>query len=225
MHPCTRARKTVNVPPVDTQFLTFLSFTALLVVTPGATTAVVVQNALVGGRQAGLAAAVGAALANTSHAAAAGFGLAVVFSRWPWAMTVLRLSGASYLAWLGLRSVYRVIKHQDGGVRFGPGGATSADERSQAGSFRQGLTVNLLNPAIATFYLVVVPSFLRPGAPRWYFALFAAAHILMALFCHGAWAIALDQLRRWFRPPIARRLLEGATGAALIALAIRVLIR
>jgi threonine/homoserine/homoserine lactone efflux protein len=210
---------------VDALFLTFLSFPALLVVTPGATTAVVVRNALAGGRQAGLAAAVGAAFANASHATAAGFGLAVVFSRWPGAMTVLRLSGASYLAWLGLRSVYRVIKHQDGGVRLGKGGTSTADDMSHTGSFRQGLTVNLLNPAIATFYLVVVPSFLRADAPRWYFALFATAHVLMALFCHGAWAIALDQLRKWFHPPLARRVLEGATGAALIALAIRVLIR
>ena len=92
------------------------------------------------------------------------------------------------------------------------------------GSLRQGLMVNILNPAIATFYLVVVPSFLAAGAPRWSFAALAATHILMALVCHSAWALGLDTLRRFFQPPLARRLLEAATGVALIGLAIRVLV-
>ena len=45
----------------------------------------------------------------------------------------------------------------------------------------------------------------------------------MAFACHGVWAVALDSLRRLFRPPMARRVLEGATGVALIGLAVRVL--
>jgi threonine/homoserine/homoserine lactone efflux protein len=210
---------------VDAQFLAFLSFTAILVVTPGSTTAVVVRNALAGGRQAGLAAAAGAAVGNASHAAAAGLGLAVLFSRSPLAMTALRVGGAAYLAWLGSRSVYRTFKHHDGGLPFAAEVRAARDEADYRGSFRQGLTANLLNPPIITFYLVVVPSFLGAGAPPWYFALFAAVHILMALFCHGAWAVALAQLRRLFRSASARRLLEGATGLALIALAVRVLTR
>ena len=212
---------------MDGQLLAFVSFTAILVLTPGSTTAVVVRSALSGGRNAGLAAAAGAAMGNAFHATAAGLGLAVIFSRRPLALTLLTFSGAAYLAWLGIRSVYRVVKHPDGGLRVIAEAPAWSDARrgQRAISFRQGLAVNLLNPAIATFYLVVVPSFLRAGAPRWYFALLAGLHILMAFVCHGAWALALDQLRRLFRPPIARRLLEGATGVALIALAIRVIWR
>jgi threonine/homoserine/homoserine lactone efflux protein len=208
---------------VDAQFVAFVSFTAVLVLTPGSTTAVVVRNALHGGRKAGLAAATGAALGNTSHAIAAGLGLAMVFSRWPWAMRVLSLAGAAYLAWLGWRSIHRVWKYPDGGLRLPHGAASSSDDDDQHGSFRQGLAVNLLNPAIATFYLVVLPSFLHAGSPRSQFAGFAAVHIVMAFVCHGAWAVGLDRLRRVFHPPLARRALEAATGIALIALAIRVL--
>ena len=209
---------------MDPQFLAYLSFTAILVLTPGSTTAVVVRNALAGGTKAGLAAAVGAAVGNTSHATAAGLGLAVVFSRSPWALTAIRFAGAAFLAWLGMRSVYRVWRHADGGIPLLTESST-ADTRSHHGSFRQGLAVNLLNPAIATFYLVVLPSFLRAGAPRSYFALLAAVHIVMALICHGAWVIAFEQLRRLLRPAAARRALEAATGLALIALALRVIWR
>jgi threonine/homoserine/homoserine lactone efflux protein len=184
---------------------------------------VVVRNTLVGGRTAGLAAAAGAALGNTSHATAAGLGLAVVFARWPVALAALRIAGAVFLAWLGARSVYRVMKHPDGGMRILT--ATEAESRSNRtnGSFRQGLAINLLNPSIATFYLVVVPSFLPAAAPRWYFAALAAMHVAIAFACHGMWAVALDKLRQLFRAPMARRVLEGVTGLALLGLATRIL--
>jgi threonine/homoserine/homoserine lactone efflux protein len=212
----------VIVSPLDPLFAAYVTFTLILVVTPGSTTAVIVRNTLHGGRAAGLAAALGAAAGNTTHATAAALGLAVVFSRWPLALIALRVSGGCYLAWLGAKSVYNVTQHADGGLKM-----LSVEEATvsfqRRGSFRQGLTVNLLNPAIATFYLVVVPSFLPAAAPRWYFAALAAIHIGSALTCHGIWAVALDKLRSAFAPPVARRILEGATGVALLALAARIL--
>ena len=209
---------------MDPLFIAYVSFTAVLVLTPGSTTAVIVRNTLMGGRLAGFKAAMGAAIGNTSHATAAGLGLAVVFTRWPMAMSALRVCGAIYLGWLGVRSVYRVVKHPDGGLQLlNPAEGDAGTRHERGTSFRQGLAVNLLNPAIATFYLVVVPSFLPAGAPSWYFAGLAAVHVAMAFVCHGLWAIALDRVRRLLTRPAARRWLEGATGVALIALAIHVL--
>jgi threonine/homoserine/homoserine lactone efflux protein len=214
----------IIVRTVDSTLLTYLTFTFLLAVTPGSTTAVVVRNTLIGGRAAGLAAAAGAALGNTSHATAAGLGLAVIFARWPLALAGLRIAGAVFLAWLGARSVYRVVKHPDGGMRILAANEPPSSGKPTDGSFRQGLAINLLNPSIATFYLVVVPSFLPAAAPRWYFAVLAAMHVAIAFACHGMWAVALDKLRQLFRAPLARRVLEGVTGLALLWLATRILI-
>jgi threonine/homoserine/homoserine lactone efflux protein len=209
---------------VDSQLLAYLGLTAVLVLTPGSTTAVVVRNTLNGGKRAGLAATVGAAVANTSHAAAAALGVALIVARWPYAMAALSFAGAGFLAWLGMRSLYNVIKYPDGGLKMSD---LPEDDRGKKhdGSFREGLAVNLLNPAIATFYLVVIPSFQPSNSSRWYFAGLAAVHIGMALVCHGAWAFGLHHIRRWLRAPMARRLLEAATGTALIALAIRIVFR
>lgn len=209
---------------MDSTLLAYLTFTFLLAVTPGSTTAVVVRNTLIGGRAAGLTAAAGAALGNTSHATAAGLGLAVIFARWPLALAGLRIAGAVFLAWLGARSVYRMVKHPDGGMQILAGNEPASSGRPTDGSFRQGLAINLLNPSIATFYLVVVPSFLPAAAPRWYFAALAAMHVAIAFVCHGMWAVALDKLRQLFRAPLARRVLEGVTGLALLGLATRILI-
>lgn len=211
---------------MDPLLVAYVTFTFVLVITPGSTTAVVVRDTLAGGRTAGLAAATGAAVANTSYATAAGLGLAVVFARWPLALTVVRVAGAFYLAWLGAVSVCNVARHPDGGIRLmSSGEARPSSTEERGASFRQGLAVNLLNPAIVTFYLVVVPSFLPAKAPRWSFAALAAMHVVMAFTCHGVWALALDRLRQLLRPPLARRTLEGASGVALIGLAIRVLLQ
>ena len=219
----------------------YLTFTFILAVTPGSTTAVVVRNTLAGGRAAGFVTAAGAALGNTSQAAAAGLGLAVLFARFPSALVALRVLGAAYLAWLGASGIWKVIRGREGTLRVLAAGERPvlsgrqrvegqrvegplSREEHHAG-FREGLTVNLLNPAISTFYLVVVPSFLPAGAPRWYYVALASIHIAIAFLCHGFWALAFDRLREFFRVPAARRTLEVATGLAMIGLAIRVLLR
>jgi threonine/homoserine/homoserine lactone efflux protein len=214
------------VQAMDPLLVAYVSFTAVLILTPGSTTAVVVRHTLIGGRLAGFAAGIGAAVGNTSHATAAGFGLAVVFARWPLAMATLRVCGAIYLASLGLRSMYRVVGHADGGLPLltTVRDANAGEPHERGASFRQGFTVNLLNPAIATFYLVVVPSFLPADAPAGLFAALAAVHITIALACHSLWALAFGSVRRVFARPRARRLLEAATGVALIVLAFRVLV-
>lgn len=213
--------------------LAYLTFTAILVVTPGATTAVVVRNTLRGGRAAGLASAVGAALANSTHATLAGLGLAVLFTQWPAGLVAVRVAGAVYLAWLGAQSLWTAFHLLDGGLSFESGDVRRGAEapapgesplRTDARGFREGLAINLANPAIITFYLAIVPSFIPPGAPRSYFVMLAACHVVMALACHSMWAIALHAVRRWFAAPGARRALTATTGLALIYLAVRVVI-
>lgn len=202
--------------------LAYLAFTFVLAATPGATTAVVVRSTIAGGRVAGFSAAAGAAVANSSQAAAAGLGMAVLLARFPGVLALLRVAGAMYLAWLGLSSLWRLARPREAAT-----GEFARDAIEQAtlhrASFRQGLTVNLLNPAISTFYLVVVPSFVPLSAPPWYYAMLAAMHVAIAFTCHGVWAMAFDRLRNWLRGPAAHRALDGLTGAALLGLAARVL--
>jgi threonine/homoserine/homoserine lactone efflux protein len=199
--------------------LAYLAVTGLLVITPGSTTAVVVRNTVRAGRAAGIAAAVGAAAANTTHAVAAGLGLGLLLTRWPMTLTLVRVGGAAYLAWLGVTSVRRALVSH-GPVALGEDGALSGTD-ARRGGFRQGLAVNMLNPAIATFYLVIVPSFVGSTADPTNFATLAAIHVAMALVCHVLWATGFHRLRRVLRAPGARRLLEGATGVALLGLAAR----
>lgn len=213
---------------MDSQLLAYLAFTTVLVLTPGATTAVVVRNVLEGGRPRGFAVAVGAAIANSTYAAVAAFGLAAVLARMPAAFIALKFAGAGYLALLGVRGIWNAWRGPGASM---PGALEPPGDplltRSSASTARtgisQGLVTNLLNPAIATFYLTAVPSFLPvPGMLQRRFALYAVIHVTMAFCYHCTWVLALDALRRVWARPAARRALETLTGMALLALALRV---
>ena len=173
---------------VSSLYLAFLAVTAVFVVTPGSTTAVVVRNTLAGGHRAGLSAALGAAVANSTHATLAGLGLWVLVGRWPALLDAIRAAGAAYLAWLGLQSLMRALRARPSRTVAQSDAVPPLEHRS---SFIEGITVNLLNPAIISFYVAVVPTFMPPSPPRGYFALLAASHVSMALICHSGWASRL----------------------------------
>ena len=180
----------------------------------------VIRHVLRGGRPAGLAAATGIAVANTTWAAAAALGITAILSRAPLVFAVIRFGGAAYLAVLGVRALARAWTPSKEVVPApAPGGRTGPDIGS---AFRDGVAVNLLNPPVATFYLVVVPSFLAAPVPG-RFAMLAAIHVGLALLCHVAWAIGFDALRTLWARPAARRGIDAVVGLALLALALRML--
>jgi len=214
----------VILPGLDPSFFAYLSFTFILVVTPGSTTAVVVRNTLEGGRRAGYVTALGAAAANTTIAIACGLGLSVLLAIWPGSLDAIKLAGALFLAYLGASSLWRAWHRADGGIRMTLD-PEAAPRRSHAGAyFGDGLAINLLSPVIISFYLSVVPSFIPAGASRLYYPLLASSHVGLALLCHAAWSTGLDAMRRWFIAPWTRRALQAATGVALIGLGARVVL-
>lgn len=208
---------------LDASYFAYLTFTFVLVVTPGSTTAVVVRNTLEGGRRAGYATAFGAALANATIAIACGLGLSVLLAYWPSSIDAIRIGGAVFLAWLGAASLLRAWQKPDGGIRLSLDPGEARTRLHAAAYVGDGLVINLLSPIIISFYLSVVPSFIPAGASRLYYSMLAASHVTMAFLCHSMWATGLDAMRRWFVAPWTRRALQAGTGLALLALAARVI--
>jgi len=208
----------------DQSFLAYVTFTLVLVATPGSTTAVVVRNTLIGGRRAGYLTALGAALANSTIAIACGLGLSLLIAVWPEALNAITVSGALFLLWLGLTSLYRAVRYEDGGIQL-PRDLKDAPADARAATYLgDGLAINLLSPVIISFYLSVVPTFMPANASRFYYAGLSATHVSLAFACHALWATGLDAMRRGFVAPWTRRTLQAATGFALLSLALQILI-
>ncbi len=195
--------------------LSYISVTFLLVITPGASTAVVIRSTLAGGTRAGIATAAGAALANSTHGLAAGLGLSLLLQRVPAVLLAIRLAGASFLLWLAVASFRRAWLQTPRTTLPGP----DSSQLGEGSPFRQGLMVNLLNPPIITFYLVL-PTFLPASAGVAAFALLAAIHVTMAFVVHTAWTVAFARLRDVFTRPSSRRALDIGAGVALLSFAI-----
>jgi threonine/homoserine/homoserine lactone efflux protein len=189
-----------------------------LVLTPGASTAVVLRNSIAGGTRAGLITAAGVNTGSLCYGVLTACGLAVALRRWPSAWTVVQAAGIVYLAWLGIHSLRRAWHVADRRTE-----GVNAPQRPTAWrSLYEGFVTNLLNPAIAAFYVLVVPQFVPDGAPVVAGVLvLTAVHIALAAAWHVVWAAAGGTLARVLSGGRPRRLLEATAGVALLGLAAR----
>jgi threonine/homoserine/homoserine lactone efflux protein len=198
----------------------FAAVAAPLVATPGASTAVVLRNSIAGGVRSGVATAVGVNAGSIAYGVLTAFGVSMALQRWPGVWDALRIVGVGYLGWLGLRSLVRAFTYTEmAGVASAP--PSSAPLARHA---REGFFTNALNPSIATFYLLVLPQFIPRGAPFAESALLlTTVHVGLAISWHLTWAAAGGTLAAALGRTRPRRILEGVTGVALLALAVRVL--
>ena len=194
--------------------LPFLALATLVVVTPGVDMALVTKNALVHGRRAALLTAAGVNVGIMLWAFAAAAGLAALLAASQTAFTTVRLAGAAYLVFLGLRTLLtRRSSLGDARVRPAPRDLLA---------FRQGLVNNALNPKIAVFFTSVLPPF--AGAHPSAGALMALGLLFSAI--GWAWLLLYATVAARGREVLGRarvrRVLERVTGVVLVGLGVRI---
>ena len=211
----------------------YLSLTFVFAITPGATTALVVSHTLAGGRKRGLMASLGAMAANATQATLALVGVSALIVRWPEALDILKIGGALFLAWCGVKSLRRAIGGEPTPIHDALNRDRELFSKNNSRSlfprpFHEGFMVNMLNVSITSFYIGVVPSFLRPDtvfSGLHGLALLYLAHILIAFSCHVFWITLFFQARALFTRERARRWLDATFGVLLIALSLRIALR
>jgi threonine/homoserine/homoserine lactone efflux protein len=136
-------------------FVAFLIASLVLAVTPGPGVVYIVTQTLGQGRKAGLASVGGIALGDLGNASAASLGLAAVFAASSTAFVVVKLAGAAYLVFLGIRAL-RTRETVEAAARI--------NRTSPVRLFRNGFLVALLNPKTALFFAALLPQFINQGA-------------------------------------------------------------
>ena len=167
--------------------LAFVPVAALLTITPGTDTMLVLRTAGLGDLRAAWLAALGIALGCLVWGGAVAFGLGALLVASPVAFAWLRIAGAAYLAWIGIGLIVRARKVAQPGA-----GASRA-------AFRRGLLTNLLNPKVGVFYLTLLPQFLPPGAQAGAGLMLAGVHVLLTL----VWFAVLIGFARGLVPVLA----------------------
>src|SRR2546422_3811199 len=129
----------------------FVATGVLLNLTPGQDTLYILGRSLAQGRQIGVASALGISAGSVVHTLAAALGLSAVLATSASAFLVLKVVGAVYLVYLGVRMLI---------TRTAAFGATDiADSVDTWTAFRQGMLTNVLNPKVALFFLALMPQF------------------------------------------------------------------
>ena len=183
--------------------LLFLAAALLIAVTPGPGIFYVAARALAGGRAEGLASSFGTGVGGLVHVVAGAVGLSALVMASAEAFTALKIIGALYLIWLGIKT------WREAGIVESVGAEATGARRA----FREGILVEALNPKTAAFFLAFIPQFVDPtGSVAAQFislglisvALNTAADVVVT-----HWAVkARDGLAR--RPSLIVRLRQGS---------------
>src|SRR5215212_6725255 len=136
--------------------IAFVGIAALVICTPGPDTAMTIRNALLGGRPAGLATALGVSTGLAIWALATSAGLVALLVASEPLFLAVKYAGAAYLIWLGvqsLRAAFTANQHLPTMDRL----ASGRLQPRQA--FVQGVVSDLSNPKIAAFFTSLLPQF------------------------------------------------------------------
>jgi threonine/homoserine/homoserine lactone efflux protein len=158
----------------------FAAASLALAVVPGPAVLYIVAQSVHGGRRAGVVSAFGVSTGGMFHVLAAVIGLSAVLAASAEAFTVVKLAGAAYLVYLGLRTL---LSRDD---RIAGRGA----EPTLASTYRRGVVVNVLNPKTALFFLAFLPQFVDPdGSTRGQLAVLGILFVAIALTTDLVWAL------------------------------------
>ena len=198
--------------------LFFLAALAIAL-SPGPGIFYVAARTLAGGRDEGLASSLGTGLGGLVHVAAGAVGVSALVLASAEAFALLKIAGAIYLIWLGIRMI-RQAGHQSqiaAGMHAVPTGVRRA--------FSEGILVEALNPKTAAFFLAFLPQFVDPAAgPVWLqFLLLGLVSVLLNTAVDVVVAVMASRARSMAvaRPSLLRRLRQGAgLGIASLGLAL-----
>lgn len=122
-------------------------------ITPGPDMLYVAARSTSEGRAAGIVSSLGIATGTLFHITAVALGLSALLAAVPVAYTAVRIAGAIYLVYLGVRALVSRAGSAERTVAHAP----------LATIFRQGMITNMLNPKVALFFLAFLPQFVDPA--------------------------------------------------------------
>ncbi|MGA2264061.1 MAG: LysE family transporter, partial [Acidobacteriota bacterium] len=127
-----------------------------------------------------------------------------------------------YLTYLGLRTLWQ---QAHGYAQPGPGRLNPAPTMEPSAVVR-GVLTNFLNPSVVLFYMLLLPQFISAADPFFRrFLMLAATHVSMSLLWLSAYAMAVGTLSERMARPRVRRTMEILTGAVLVFLGVRLVLK
>lgn len=200
------------------RLVAFAAMSFLLILVPGPSVLFVVGRALAQGRLAALTTVLGNTLGGYVLIVAVAFGVGPVVERSVLVFTVLKLAGAAYLVYLGVKAW-----RERGALRASFAGG--AAERGGLRTLGEGFVVGVSNPKTLVFFAAVLPQFVdrAQGHVAVQMLLLGLVFSVIAVVSDSVWGLAAATARNWFaRSPRRLSLVGGAGGLTMIGLGVTV---
>jgi threonine/homoserine/homoserine lactone efflux protein len=197
--------------------VSFAIVAAFITMVPGLDTMLVLRAALARGSRHGFVTGLGVGTGALVWGVGAAVGISALLTASTVAYNGLRVAGAAYLVWLGLRLLLSA-RRPGNAFETGAGPAPASLWRS----WRQGLLTNLLNPKIGAFYMAVLPQFLpNEGSPLLAGLLMALVHDVEGMLWFSAIILGARKMGSWMSRPRPRQIVDAVTGVTLVGFGAR----
>jgi threonine/homoserine/homoserine lactone efflux protein len=200
-----------------THLWAFALAATVLIVVPGPSVAFIVGQALARGRRTAAVTVFGNAAGAYLQVAIVALGLGLTVEHSIAVFDAVKLLGAAYLVWLGVRTL--------SGRRDLAGGLAIGEPVSAPTAFRQGFFVGATNPKTIIFFSAFLPEFVSRGTgsvPE-QLLLLGLVYVAIAVASDSIWGLAAGSLREWLRgSPRRMRMVGDAGGLAMIGLGLSI---
>jgi threonine/homoserine/homoserine lactone efflux protein len=198
------------------KFLAFCALSLVVIAIPGPSVLFVVGRALAHGRRTALASVLGNELGELALACLVALGLGPIVERSALVLTVMKMAGAAYLIFLGVRAILQRRAHAL---------AAEVGQRARSGlrPVADGFLVGVANPKTAVFFIAILPQFISRsgGHVATQMLVLGVVFVLIAAVSDTVWSLLASAARAWFgRSPRRLELIGGAGGLAMIGLGI-----
>lgn len=216
---------------IDTQLAEFFIFAIIINITPGQDMALITHTVITHGKKCAYYNIIGMVSAAFIHAALAVFGVSKLFQSNLWAVVLLKIMGACYLAFIGISGLYQLMKAYQSASMNSIQGDTQQRQIEEASIpsrwfyIRRGFLSTLTNVKISIFFLTVLTGFIRPTDSYVQRGLLLASiQIVMATCWLIIFASFLGFLRQKLLQPRVRQGLELATSFVMLGLSLKLFV-
>ncbi|MBU2699424.1 threonine/homoserine/homoserine lactone efflux protein [Sporomusaceae bacterium BoRhaA] len=199
-----------------TNIYLFISISFILLISPGPNTIYVVSKGMTEGRKAAFKAVVGATAGDMIQVLAASLGLAVLLQASSLAFFIVKMFGASYLFYVGIRCF---LNKQQLFVK------SSEEETKGKDLIFTGFFTSVLNPKTTLFFLSFLPQFIDNQSvyAQQQMLLLGAIFVVMGFFVMNVYAVVAEKLRFWIaKNERIQAYLNWITGAIFIGFGLRI---
>lgn len=197
---------------------TFSVAALLVVLLPGPDTLVVVRNLVRAGRATALRTVLGVLTGLSIWVVTAVLGLSAVLRASHDGYLALRIAGAVYLVYLGVKSLRARGTATDAGIGTDEG----RPKRLVRSGYSAGLLTDLLNPKVGVFFVTFLPGFVPHGYPvAWVSLLFGAIFVVMTAAYFAVLLTASQAVTGWLANARLRKRVDRCTGLVLIGFGLR----